>query len=217
MFSVQRALLDLPAATLAFYGAALGAGAVPAFAAAILTKDTFALALCGLPGFPRGEKHRAMRFAARVLLALAPAICWWLYVHSVFGWTKEPPDNFAWPFAGYVSALVKGFAEFHSHQNIFSATELLAPVSLLVQLVWLLVVARRWDCRHWRIGAAFGVASALMSHAPFVEQMSYCRDTIPMTLAFNIGLMRCKTRAFLPWFIAGNIGLTWGAISLATR
>ena len=41
----------------------------------------------------------------------------------------------------------------------------------------------------------------------FVEPMSFCRDVIPLTIAFNIGIMRDKSAPFLFWFIAGNFAL----------
>jgi hypothetical protein len=210
-FSMQRALLDLPAATLAFYAASLAAGSLPALAAAVLTKDTYALAIGALPGFSRGEKHRVIRHVVRALLVVLPLVCWGLYVRAVLGGKAFSGSDYSWPFEGYLAALSHGVETFRKHQTIFAFTEVMAPVSLLVQLAWLLG-ARRFGCRYWRVGVAFGVASVFLSSGPFVEQMSFCRDTIPMTLAFNIGLMHGKTRAFLPWFIAGNIGLTWGLL-----
>lgn len=234
MFSIQRALLDLPAATLAFYGASIGAAAMPAFLAAILTKDTYFLALLGIPAISRDKNLRALRYAARIAVVVLPVLAWYLYVEAIFGRQLAAAGDFAWPFAGYYSALSRAVADLQwvppvagsapvgwafvaraLAANTFRITEILAPLSLLVQLFWLLFFFRRWDDRLWRVGCGFGIASVFLSHQPFIEQMSYCRDTIPLTLAFNVCLLRTAAgQAFLPWFFAGNIGLVWGLLSV---
>jgi hypothetical protein len=121
--------------------------------------------------------------------------------------------DFSWPFSGYLSALQRGWTSGAVQHSIgglaFAFTEMFAPLSLLVQLGWLAAVPRP-GCRWWRYGIAFGAASVFLSREPFVEQMSYCRDTIAMTLAFNLGLIRSRPAVFVPIFVAGNVGLFWG-------
>jgi len=147
-------------------------------------------------------------------MAVAPFVCWSLYVRFAFGPCHEPLSNFSWPFSGYLYAIGERFSRFCAHPEIFQATEVVAPLSLLVQVIWLVAIARRPENRYWRMGVAFALLSVFLSREPFAEGMAYCRDLLPMTIAFNVGLMREKTGSFLAWFIAGNVGLTWGVMSV---
>ena len=61
---------------------------------------------------------------------------------------------------------------------------------------------------------AFAISSIFLSSDVFVEQVSYCRDLIPVSLAFNITLMQNKLHRFVFWFVAGNLGLTTGLVWL---
>ncbi len=210
LFSIQRALLDLPAATFAFYSATLsGEFAVAALAVAILTKDSYMMSL-GVMARPFEETQesvaqRIWRFAK----PLVPFVVWCSYVYWKWGVASQG-QNFSWPMEGYLSAFLRGWKLYNGHHMLFPFTEMVAPVSLVIQIVYLLLVARSYRSPYWRIGAGFAIASIFLSSDVFVEQMSFCRDTIMVTMAFNIGLMQNKPRGFLLWFVAGNIGLTTG-------
>jgi hypothetical protein len=210
LFSIQRALLDLPAATFSFFSAALSGGpAIAALALAILTKDSYIMSL-GVLARPFEEtKESVARRIWRFTMPLLPFIIWCSYVYWKWGVASQG-QNFSWPMEGYLSAFLRGWKLYNERHMLFPFTEMAAPVSLVIQIVYLLFVARSYRSPYWRIGVAFAIASLFLSSEVFGEQMSFCRDTIMVTLAFNIGLMQNKPRGFLAWYLAGNLGLTAG-------
>ena len=213
LFSLQRALVDLPAATLCFFGASLAEEfAVVAIAAAVLTKETYILQLIER-SFRRGKTGSLAPAMTKYACILVPALLWHSYVHFTFGPTHFG-TNVGWPFSGYLAAILEATKTLpHRHLGFSAVTPLLAPLSLLVQgfyLFW----APRSDSIYRRTGMAFAVGSIFLSSDVFVEQISYCRDLIPVSLAFNITLMHNKPRRFVFWFVAGNAGLTMGLVQL---
>jgi len=214
LFSLRYAFVDLPAATLCFFGALLAEEfAVGAVVAAVLTKETYILQLFEIrSGTGRGQRlgPRVAKYAWVVL----PALLWQLYVHLTFGFAQPGRANFSWPFSGYLAAMLEAIKTLsHKHISSNSITSLLAPVSLLVQgfyLFW----APRSASPYRRTGMAFALSSIFLSSDVFVEQKSYCRDLIPVSLAFNIALMQIKPRRFIAWFVAGNAGLTMGLLHM---
>jgi hypothetical protein len=211
LFSIQRALLDLPAATFAFYSAALsGELAVAALAVAILSKDSYLMGLGVALRSSDETKGSPRRWVWGLVIPLVPFVVWCGYIYWKWGGGPGGAQNFTWPLVGYTSAFLRGWAAYHQRHMLFPFTEMMAPVSLVIQIVYLLFVARSYRSPYWRIGAGFAIASLFLNSEVFGEQMSFCRDTIMVTLAFNIGLMQNKPRWFLAWFLAGNIGLTAG-------
>ncbi|PYM02087.1 MAG: hypothetical protein DMF19_04260 [Verrucomicrobia bacterium] len=213
LFSLQRALVDLPAATLCFLGASLAEEfAVVAIAAAVLTKETYVLQLIER-SFHRGKTGSLAPAVIKYACILVPALLWHSYVHFIFG----PPQfgtNFGWPFSGYLAAILKATKMLpYKHLSFSSITSVLAPVSLLVQGFYLFWAPRSGSI-YRRTGMAFAVSSIFLSSDVFVDQVSYCRDLIPVSLAFNITLMQNNPHRFGFWFVAGNAGLTKGLVQL---
>jgi hypothetical protein len=212
MFSLERALVDLPAATLCFFGTSLANGlGVFGVAAAALTKETYILQLVELPLRKQGNL-RLGRNIFRYACVLIPLLLWYLYVHLTFGFTQFGRTNFGWPFSGYLAAILGSIKTLlHKDISLLSIISLLAPVSLLVQgfyLFW----APRTGSSYRRTGMAFALSSIFLSSEVFVEQISYSRDLIPVSIAFNIALLRERSDRFMFWFVAGNIGLTMGLL-----
>jgi hypothetical protein len=213
LFSLQRALVDLPAATVCFFGASLAEEfAVVAIAAAVLTKETYVLQLIERP-FHRGKTGSLAPAVIKYACILVPTLLWHSYVHFTFG----PPQfgtNFGWPFSGYLAAILKATKMLpYQHFSFSSITSMLAPVSLLVQGFYLFWAPRSGSI-YRRTGMAFAVSSIFLSSDVFVDQVSYCRDLIPVSLAFNITLMQNNSHRFGFWFVAGNAGLTKGLVQL---
>jgi hypothetical protein len=88
-----------------------------------------------------------------------------------------------------------------------------AALSLLAQLVYL-ALRPRFDSFYWRVAISFGIASCFLSDDPFGSDVSFTRDLLPMTIGFNVLLMRESPVNFLVWFVAGNIGLFSGLVGL---
>ena len=212
VFSLQRALVDLPAATLCFFGAFLAEKfAVVGIAAAVLTKETYVLQVVERR-FRRGETWGLAPALTKYACILLPALLWHAYVHFTFG-PAHFRTNFGWPFSGYLAAIFEATKTLSHNFSFSSITSLLAPLSLLVQGFYLFWAPRPVSA-YRRTGMAFAMSSILLSSDVFVEQMSYCRDLIPVSLAFNITLMQNNLHRFIFWFVAGNVGLTLGLLQL---
>jgi hypothetical protein len=212
VFSLQRALVDLPAATLCFFGAFLAEEfAVVAIAVAILTKETYALQVIERR-FGSGATRNLALAATKYACILLPAFLWHLYVRYTFG-SPRFGTNFGWPFSGYLAAVLKATKTLSHNFSFSSITSLLAPLSLLVQGFYLFWAP--WPASAYRrTGMAFAMSSIFLSSDVFVAQMSYCRDLIPVSLAFNVTLMQNNLHRFVFWFVAGNLGLTLGLVQL---
>jgi hypothetical protein len=211
LHSLARSLTDLPAAVLCVLAAGFaGSVRIAALAAAVLTKDVYALGVW-VPFVGSREKARPWWIIlGQVLLILAPFAAWAVYVRSRFGATSIS-GNLDWPFVGWFHGIVDSLGGL----GTFDA---LAAVSLLVQLLYLLL-HRRPESAFWRLGITFGLAGTLLSAdpGPFINQMSFTRDLLPMTIAFNILLMQERGRKFRTWFVAGNCGLAVGLAATLTR
>jgi hypothetical protein len=212
LFSLARSLTDLPAATLAFYSAVFsGSTAVALMALALLTKETYVLSLPRLlePGL--ADRHTTRTTAMRLGLAVAPLAVWYFYAHLHFGFSRSDGPNVSWPGLGVADYLWRAWHHWYPKRILSPRLiqELLAPISLLVQIAYMLW-HRAPASPYWRMGIGFALSFLLLSPDVFIDQYSFCRDAIPLTLAFNIELMRDKRSTFLLWFTAGNIGLLSG-------
>jgi len=218
MFSVARSLTDLPAATLAFYSAALcGNAAVAAMALALLAKETFVLSLPRLMWPLNRDRQTVRAIAVRVGLATAPLAMWYLYTHLHFGFHQIDAPNTSWPGAGLVDYLGRAWRHWYPKRILSPRLiqELLAPISLVVQVCYLLV-RRTVASPYWRMGIGFAISFLMLSPDVFIDQYSFTRDALPLTLAFNIELMRDKRPTFPLWFFIGNVGLLWGWREMVT-
>jgi hypothetical protein len=86
--------------------------------------------------------------------------------------------------------------------------ELLAPLSLTLQAMYLLLRPRLTD-PIWAFGAGFASLLGLLGNSVWIEQFGYCRVLLPLTFAFNL-LIHATERSerFWWWFVVGNLGLT---------
>jgi hypothetical protein len=207
LFSVQHSLVDLPAATLAFYAASLsGGGAVMAAVMMLLTKETYFLAL---PAVCWPTRKNLRKVAVRLAVILLPGAAWYLYAHLKLGFIRNDLPNTSCPLAGLIDYVTRTWPKWVQRPtNLYEIVRLLAPFSLLAQTGYLLW---RRDSRsaHWRMGVGFAFSYLLLSPDVFVAQLSFTRDVIPLTVAFNIAMMKERNWQFASWFLVGNIGLWW--------
>jgi len=67
----------------------------------------------------------------------------------------------------------------------------------------------------WGLGVGFAVLTALIGPAVWEEFIAYTRVLLPLTIAFNLLLLRHEFGArFWALFIAGNCGLVGGLLML---
>ncbi len=209
LFSLHRSLVDLPAATLAFYAASLsGTSAVAAAVLMLLTKEIYFLAL---PSVCWPTHKKAGEIAARLVIVLIPVAAWYLYAHLRLGFTKTDVPNTSWPGVGLADYLVRAWHQWYPKRMLSPrlTADLLAPISLIVQACYLLL-RRDVKSPYWQMGIGFVFSYLLLSPDVFVEQLSFTRDVIPLAVAFNIAMRKEEDWRFAVWFIAGNVGLCWG-------
>ena len=201
LVSIERALVDLPAAVLLL--AAVGAAALPGWlllAGAVLARESAWLGLLPLLG---------RRPLWGIALPLGLFAGWSLHVAAAlpaagpgFGGNLGPP------LVAHLERLqaVLALRPFTVHTFF----EFLAPLSLLAQAAYFALYRNHRD-PWWRLGVPFALLYLCLGEAVMAEQMAFCRAVLPLTLAFNLLLARRRDRAFLPWFVAGNLGLAWAA------
>ncbi len=218
LVSVEYAMTDLPAATLAV--ASLGAAEIPAgilLALAVLTKPTYALFLFGrilpLPGAGREWLRRSLLF----LLAATPFLLWEDYLQHVCTGEVVDRTQFASPFVAWTrlavgnwQALVHPVAAVTWVGRSDALFQLLALVSSTAQAVFL-VVRPRVRNPVWVVGAAFAVLLFCLPDKTIIDAEGYTRTVLPLEIAFNLLLLDVRSpRHFLALLVVGNIGLLEG-------
>jgi len=72
-----------------------------------------------------------------------------------------------------------------------------------------LALHRNYSSAHWRAGIGFVPLFVCLGAAVMAEELNYLRVLLPMTIAFQIELMRATHPSRWIWFTAGNLGLSW--------
>ncbi len=220
IWSARASLLDGPSLALIAIGiAALEAGwpwiSAAVFAIAGLGRETNLLTIAAQVQ-PDRKAWRSM--ALQCILILIPFAVWLDYIRSIYRSTVFTTGEMASaPLAGYlgkwewIAATVRAgdadLGTFFSTATIFALT-----------LQAILLAARPtprdpW----WRLGIAYGL---LMFTLPPVlwggALTTVVRVVLPMTVAFNIALVRRNSpRSFWPLFAAGNLTVLQGTFILA--
>lgn len=217
--SMDRALTDLPAAVLgllAVHMACQGRAAPWLMAFSALVKDTSVLSMAAFwPRFRRSDWPR--RISLTVILLL-PVAAWAAYVFwRMPTGTATNVGNFALPGLAWWEKAQAGLAMVANAERgepvdrlLRYLIELTAPLSLAVQATYLL---GRWRPSEplWGFGVGFAALVFLIGPTVWAEFIAYTRVLLPLTIAFNLLLLRHQTkRSFWPWFIAGNCGLVGG-------
>lgn len=221
MMSVERALTDVPAALLlatAIYFAEQGrrrsAGA--SFSLALLTRDVSVLAGGLLLPVDRVDGKQWLRAALVGMLALAPIVLWSLYVHQRFpNAPNGDPANFAPPFSALIGKIAAAWRAVPLRGWTRFIVQMLSIGGLCVQFLYFVVSARaNWRERWWRVGAPFALLFAVLGPVVWEDYTAVARTVIPMTLAFNILLVRDCDRCSFSLCLLGNLSLLHGVVYL---
>jgi len=208
--SLQRSLTDLPAATLLVgAGVLAGRSRTILLALAVLTRESCAICAWAPVVDFRKTSHPFWRGAVHIGAIILPFLVWAVYVRSRFQNHFYGEDNFAWPFEGWIYGPILALVHGHRGSGF-------AGLSLLAELAYL-VSRPRLDSFYWRVAISFGVASCFLSVDPLGSDVSFTRDLLPMTIGFNILLMRESPAKFSFWFVGGNIGLFSGLVALIQK
>jgi hypothetical protein len=122
-------------------------------------------------------------------------------------------QNFELPFIALAQHLWQTIRSLFVSFNLFTLSELLAPISLTVQAAYLLKKPR-FDSAIWRMGIVFAGFFFFVGSSVLMQQLNYTRAFLPLSIAFNLVLMRSKEKFFGRWFLLGNLGLTWINLTL---
>lgn len=219
LLSVRLALTDL-AALLLTAGTVLAAerGRTGAAAGLVglagLTRETAVLGIAALAGRWRDGLRGQARTVAWALLAVAPLALWLAYVHYRLGGSSAGQRNLTWPLAGWAARwpeLVRGLAQ--TGNPWLTAECWLEHIALTVQVVYLTWRAR-WECRWWRVGAAYLVLFIFLGHAVWGGfPNAATRVLLPLTLAFNVRVVR--DGAHWVWLVLGNLSVLAGVHALS--
>jgi len=221
--SMDRALTDLPAATLGLLAVSLSArpySAAGLMSFSLLIKESSILSLAAF--WPRLQRASWPRRVLLSVILLLPVLAWALFVRwrmptvSAAGIGNFALHGLAWwdELQAAFTALVDLDAQASLFQIAWLGMEFAAPLCLAVQAGYLLL---RWRPREpiWGFGVGFAVLSALIGPAVWEEFIAYTRVLLPLTIAFNLLLLRDQHGAgFWAWFIAGNCGLAGGLLLL---
>lgn len=220
LVSIERSLLDLPAATFVFLAASMGnRWSFPIFSAAVLTKET---ALFSILAVAWSRSWRGKEICTTAILTagaiIAPIICWSGYVSSIFGGSiVEKSHSLGGPLIGLFEKVYGSGASLltiFTKQSIsaflavFSLSELLTVLSLIVEALYV-IIKPRLDSPYWRMGIGFALLYFFLAEPAFIEQIGYTRIVLPLTVAFNLLLIQHERRHFIAWFCAGNVGLAF--------
>jgi hypothetical protein len=207
MWSVRLALLDGPSLVLIAIAVRLVEDERPLASAAVagiagLGRETNVLAVLAQP-FPR----RAHDWLG-ALLVVAPLLVWLDYLRSIYRSTlfTGSGGDIGLPGVGLARTAA---AVWHLVRTagLFSAAGLqiciLAP--LLVQAAFL-VVRPRWTVPWWRVAAGYAALLMVLQALLWMPSTgAVSRVMLPLTVGFNILLIRDARARFWPWFIAGNL------------
>jgi len=215
--SLNRALLDLPAAVLVLLAVMIAARpyAAPAFFSyAVLIKESVLASVFTLL-WPERKKILDRRLITTLLIICIPFLLWTIYVRfrlSSWGNTSQPA--FGMPLVSIIEkyrleleALVTHYKNAVDGTPVGLFAEILAMVSLSIQSFYLFFKPRFYSI-YWRLGIGFAVVFYIITMLLLAEQYSYSRTLLLLTFSFNLLIYQYEQgTSFLPWYIAGNAGL----------
>jgi len=217
LVSLERALTDFPAMALGLVAVwQTSRKLTPAglMSAACLVRETSILQILAL-GRPERERSGLTRLLVTWAIVLLPIAAWSVYVW----WNVSPPAppgraHIALPFVSLATKLLAAGNDLSevvrgSNQLFPKTFELLAPMSLAVQAIYLIRHPRP-SSRAWRFGVGFVALLFFVGHGIWVEQYAFCRIFLPLTAAFNLLVHEHEERtSYARWFFAGNVGMIW--------
>jgi hypothetical protein len=231
LISVGRALTDLPAlvlsiAALHFFRSQsstsarrfslkdfrywLGCGLA---ACAVLTKETAILSVFRYVLPWRGERRRWLPNMILLVVAVLPMLMWSWYVTQKVGSDRIGLGNFDFPWSGFFGKVHQEWMTAITDFPRLPWLELIAPLSLLTQVVWMAAYGDS-QSRWWWFGVGFVPLFMLVGHHVWATQSAYSRCLLPLTISFNVMLYQANlpTSRHRWWWVLGNLGLLDRAI-----
>ena len=225
--SVARSLTDFPAVVLSVLAIFSGSRwfiAATLFGAAALVKETSILSFAALPWRNKLQNMDVKHLIISTLIMVLPITLWVLYVHALMPTGSAAGyHNFSHPLSGIsnklydaIPAMIKGWAGASSSRHASLLFEVLCPLSLAIQAIYL-VSKPRVGSQAWRFGIGFVILLSILGESVWVEQYAYCRILLPLTFSFNLLIHKHESGArFGTWYFIGNAGMFWMVRGLLT-
>ncbi len=217
LVSLSRTLTDLPATVLGTV-AILFFHSRPILSAVMLSasglvKETSILSFAAIPWDGSFRLQSLRKLILPGLICCLPLAVWLLFVQLRIGnGLAAGTANFDLPFFGVAQKIYASLQELiaqGSGRNAWRLFELLCPVSLLIQMVYLFVKPRLSSCV-WRFGIGFAVLLILLGASVWAEQNAYPRVLLPLTFSFNLLIHKHESGVRLAlWYLLGNGGMCW--------
>jgi hypothetical protein len=217
MFSIERALLDLPTACwIAGTLLAARAGSLPVaalcLASGCLTRETAVVALPVLAVVPISQGKAAL--PRRILwgtVAVLPFALWGLYVERQFAGAEQGlgGSSVGPPLVAMFRQIGECAGRLSMEWNLTCLQSLGYAFALSVQALWFLRRPERWRDPAWLVGLCYALFFACMGHQSWMNGgMAVCRTLLPLTVAFHFTLMRERlSPAWWAWLVAANLSL----------
>jgi len=172
---------------------------------AALTKETSLLSIFSYLTRPW---RRAWPANLTTVMAVGlPAMGWGVYVWWIVGPDRVGVGNFAGPWVGFYGKVHAGWLEALTGFPRIPWLELIAPWSVVCQMIWLTRYAdprSRW----WWFGYLYVVLALFLGEYVWATQSAYSRALLPMIVSFNVLLYQTQRGgpAYRWWWWLGNLG-----------
>ena len=216
--TVRLALPDLPATVLLllpYFTTLAGVGAAFALACACLGRETSVLGVAAYFGHRVPSDRPLMMRAIGFVAAVLPLAAWTIYVHWRFGADTLTGGNLALPLTAAAHTLTTSAMRFATELSPAALGAVAAVVGLHLQAAYLWL-NRNWVDPFWRLGAAYTVLLVVLGPKVWEVPLAACRDVLPMTIAFNVLLLRRAGRPSWQLFAWGNAYSLYGLFKVFT-
>ncbi len=221
--SMQASLTDLPSFTLMLaaimVGGTAGAG-ILAFAA--LVRTTSLIGFIGIAELTPPWREAWRKNIVRGLIAVVPVALWVAYVLWRFRGREINFDggNLGLPFRGMMEKLgefsvtavhgpIRWKKWYYELYKSYDLHAVLTIVSVVTQSIYI-ALHREWRSPLWRWGAVTVVYFSCITFFSWESHFTITRHALPMTLLFNLLLAARPTKAWLMWFLLGNLFVPFG-------
>jgi len=215
--TVRLALPDLPATVLMllpYFVAMSGGGTVIALACGCLCRETSVLGAAAYFGHRAPSDQSLAGRACQATIAVLPLAGWMVHVHSRFGSDTLTGGNLALPLTAAAQTLRTNALRFATELSPGALGAVAIIVGLHVQAAYLWL-NRSWADPFWRLGVVFSVVLVVLGPKVWEAPLAACRDVLPMTIAFNILLLR-RARPSWQLFAWGNACSLYGLFKVFT-
>ena len=176
-----------------------------------LGRETNLLGAVSLP-LPR-DRRGWLRAACALVVVALPLLIWQDYLWSIYRGSSasEGLSHITPPLVAYArkwQTTLGGVAQLGLWS--YQGRTLVIVIALTTQLGYLAWAARDWKDPWWRLAAAYAVLMLVVDYVVWEGTPgAVTRVVLPLTFGFNV-LLRRETRAFWPWYVAGNLHLAGG-------